>query len=463
MRRTITNEFKTWFEEENRRILYVQGAYGVGKTHLVNTFMNANFGGITYIDLSANQGFLNAVSGKKTQDKNEELSIFLSEEDIENVTIEQRINDLDFMFELHFENESPVSNVIVFDEIGLVSDALEFFHAYAEKYSDLILVLISSSMDMSEYAYNNQGAFFNIRMRPLTFSEYLLANSEEKLIDQIYAAKEKKLKKADEDKVLQYMKEYILVGGMPACVDSYIESHDLAKVRKIQEGIIENYEKLIRNSFSNAIGSRCRRIFKSIPKQLEKDNKKFMYTLVDSNARSREYKDSVGLLIKLGIARMLPRIKAVTTPLEDSADYNSFELFFVDHGLLRAISKLPMDDSKTLEEICAEANGAIIEQYVFEELSNIVNYPYYWTSGATARVAFVYEAADTVENEDGSVDELRYPVPIDIRTTPNNKAQNIKTFFAKSPSTEIAIKLSLEPCKLDGNIINLPIYGIFAL
>ena len=202
---------------------------------------------------------------------------------------------------------------------------------------------------------------------------------------------------------------------------------------------MEDYVQLMKQTYPVALYQRCKRIFRSIPEQLARENKKFMYKSVDSNARSREYAEAAQALCNLGIARKLPRLTSGNLPLEEHVDYKSFELFFIDHGLLRAAYGLPMNEEIDVNDILAEKCGAVAEQFIFQELSSKIPYLYYWVSGATARVPFVYEGEDA----------------------PNSKAQNIKTFRSKNSNTNIAVKVSFNQVSLDGDTLNIPAYGLW--
>ena len=231
-------------------------------------------------------------------------------------------------------------------------------------------------------------------------------------------------------------------------VHAYLKNRDLSIIRPMQEALLEDYVQLMKQTYPVALYQRCKRIFRSIPEQLARENKKFMYKSVDSNARSREYAEAAQALCNLGIARKLPRLTSGNLPLEGHVDYKSFELFFIDHGLLRAAYGLPMNEEIDVNDILAEKCGAIAEQFIFQELSSRIPYLYYWVSGATARVPFVYEGEDA-------------PVPVDIRFVPNSKAQNIKTFRSKNSNTNIAVKVSFNQVSLDGDTLNIPAYGLW--
>ncbi len=423
MYRNVVNDFANWYEKGHRQILYVKGAYGVGKTWAVRDFATAFFGEQVYIDLTDKPDFIEAV-------KNFEQEEF------------------DILLAPYLEGKNLNNTIIIFDEVQLTNDTGVFFYSFLKLHRNYTLCLIASTMEITEYEYHHKDAFNIIRMRPMTFEEYLIANKAHPFIAAISNSKNSTISPIEVEGISLLLRDFLLIGGMPGIVTEFIKTKNYDLAREKQLELIEKYETIIRKFFSSAMSQRCRRVWKSIPKQLLKDNKKFMYNLVDENARSREYQEATQNLCSLGLARKLPRLKTAQLPLEDNVDSKSFQLFLIDHGLLRALYKLPMGREIQLEDIFAEQDGVIAEQYIFQELSNKVGNIYYWTSSATARVPFVYEGEGTA-------------IPVDVRFTPNNKAQNIKTFFAKNPDTEIAIKLSMEQVHLDGQTLNIPAYGLW--
>lgn len=423
MYRNVVNDFASWYEKGHRQILYVKGAYGVGKTWAVRDFATAFFGEQVYIDLTDNPDFIKAVKNFEPEEFDALLSPYL-------------------------EGKSLNNTIIIIDEVQLTNDSGVFFYSYLKLHRNYTLCLIASTMAITEYEYHHRDAFKIVRMRPMTFEEYLIANKAHTFINAISNNKNTTITPIEVEGISLLLRDFLLVGGMPGIVKEFIKTKNYEAARQKQLDLIEKYEQIIRTSFSSAMSQRCRRVWKSVPKQLLKDNKKFMYNLVDENARSREYQEATQNLCNLGIVRKLPRLKQAQSPLEDNVDTKSFQLFLIDHGLLRALYKLPASRDIELAEILNEQDGVISEQYIFQELSNKVGNIYYWTSSATARVPFVYEGEGTA-------------VPVDIRFTPNNKAQNIKTFFAKNPDTEIAIKLSMEQVSLDGQTLNIPAYGLW--
>lgn len=421
MYRNIINDFASWYDEQHHRILYVKGARGVGKTWAVKDFATAFFSRQYYIDLSEDKSCLEAINGA---------------------------SNLDLFLEQRFATDDFSDSILIFDEVQHVTDCAKFFYSFAKNHREYTICLIASSMEFTEFEYSHPDVFNILRMRPMTFDEYMIAGKAHPLMSAIANHKKKPLTNIEVASITSMLREYLLVGGMPGIVKSYLKDRNLSKIRPMQEAMIEEYIQQMKDSYSSAIYQRCKRIFRSIPEQLARENKKFMYKSVDSNARSREYADAAQALCNLGIARKLPRLLDGELPLENHVDHKSFELFLIDHGLLRAAYGLPMSEDLDLNDILDEKNGAIAEQFIFQELSSKIPYLYYWISGATARVPFVYEGENA-------------PIPVDIRFIANTKAQNIKTFRAKNSNTKIGVKISFNQVALEGNTLNIPAYGLW--
>lgn len=421
MYRNIINDFANWYDQTKRKILYVKGAKGVGKTWAVRDFATAFFKQQCYINLAEDSACQDAIAGD---------------------------SNLDLLLSQRFPFGDASDCIFIFDEVQAVPDCAEFFYAFRKNHPDYTICLIASSMEFTEFEYSHPDVFEIFRMRPMTFEEYMIASKAHPFIDAISKHKDTPLTNLEIGAITSMLREYLLVGSMPGVVHAYLKNRDLSIIRPMQEALLEDYVQLMKQTYPVALYQRCKRIFRSIPEQLARENKKFMYKSVDSNARSREYAEAAQALCNLGIARKLPRLTSGNLPLEEHVDYKSFELFFIDHGLLRAAYGLPMNEEIDVNDILAEKCGAVAEQFIFQELSSKIPYLYYWVSGATARVPFVYEGEDA-------------PVPVDIRFVPNSKAQNIKTFRSKNSNTNIAVKVSFNQVSLDGDTLNIPAYGLW--
>ncbi len=428
MYRNVINDLALWVEKECRQILYIKGATGVGKTWTIKDFATAFFAHQNYIDVSTELDFIEAITKKDL----ESFKALLSER-----------------FPIDNSDENYIKNsIFIFDELQGIPDFASFFYAFLKEDRRYNLCLIASTMEFTEYEYTHQDVFNIIRMRPMSFDEYLIANKAHRLIASIEHQKSTPLSSVEESYAETLLKEYMLTGGMPEVIKEFLKGHNYNVIRPIQEKILSDYDKILRKCSREAEVTRVRRIWKSIPKQLVRDNKKFMYNAVEDNARAREYLDATRILCNLGFARKLPLLKEGAIPLEDHVDHKSFEFFLIDHGLLRALYNLPVDEGISINDIFKEKNGAIAEQYIFQELSNKVGNLYYWISKATARVPFVYEGDQA-------------PVPVDVRFEQNNKAQNVKAFRSKNPDTEISIRVSLDQVSFDNMCLNIPVYALW--
>ncbi len=459
MYRNVINDLAKWYEEKRRRVLYIKGAPGVGKTWTVKDFATAFFKTQKYIDCLEHPEFANIISGTTGEyDDIIDDDVFsddllndfddFDEDVLDDMSVSARVMDMDAKLEEFFGDDNYSDCILIFDQIQNIPNCAHFFHEFSKTHRNYTICLIASSMEFTEYEYSHPDVFNIIRMRPMTFEEYMIANKAHPFLTAIQNNKDKPLTSLEVGAISTMLKEYLLIGGMPKAVATYLINKDFKEVRPIQNDILEQYRLLVKESFPSAMGQRVKRIWKSIPKQLTRDNKKFMYKFVDSNARGREYADATQALCNLGIARKLPRLDKGEMPLEDHVDYKAFELFYIDHGLLRATFGLPMNDDITIEQIFNENNGAIAEQFLFQELSNKVGNLYYWTSGATARVPFIYEGETSA-------------IPVDVRFISNKKAQNIKAYIAKNPEPEITLKISMEQVSMEKNALNIPAYGLW--
>ena len=344
MYRNIIEDMIEWHEERNRQMLYIKGAVGVGKTWIVKDFATAFYPACCYVDCSKD---------------------FPADAD-----------SLDSMLASSFTEEELTKGLIVFDEVQHIPDAGEFFYEYKKIHKSFHICLIASNMQITEFEYSHGDCYKLLRMRPMTFEEYLIANRAGSFIDAMKAGRYD-FSKLEAESLERLLTDYLMTGGMPGVVAKFLKSKDYNAIRPMQDEINEANLKLLKSGLSDALYQRAKRVFKSIPKQLSKENKKFMYKSAEANARSREYAEATQTLCNFGLARKLPRLIEGSLPLEDHVDFKSFELFFLDHGLLRASLNLPVSDKITLDELMNESGGAIAEQYLFTELSSAIGILYY--------------------------------------------------------------------------------------
>ncbi len=453
MFRQVINDFASWYEEPRRKLLYVKGALGVGKTWAIKDFATGFFASFVYINLCDNPDICSLLTlnnlDKDLVKKIQSNDFPLDLPDIKPI-LDAQVTLVDKLLSERYPDTDFEKAMLIFDDAESFSISDCLMHNFKKLHPGYSISVVASTMEITPYQYHYKDIFEIIRMRPMSFEEYLIAQKAHPLIAAINNNKSVPLNPFEEKAILNYLRDYLLIGGMPGIVNEYIKTKNYSRIRSMQNEIIKKYETIIYKKLSSSMSQRCRRIWKSIPSQLERDNKKFMYKYTEQNARAREYSEATQVLCNLGFARKLPRLTAAILPLEEHADYKSFELFLVDHGLLRAMYNLPISEELAVADILQEKNGAIAEQYCFQELSGKLGYLYYWISGATARVPFVYESDHSA-------------IPVDIQLVPRTKAQNVKVFAKKNEGIDISLKISLEQVALKKDVLNVPAYSLWTL
>ena len=421
MYRNIINNLAKWYEEDSNKVLMLKGARGVGKTWVIEDFASAFFDATVVIDLS---------QVKKSQD-------VLQDKDSIQLYVEEKVD----------KNKKNV--LVVFDEVQLKSDIksiLEYAMNVMGKYR---VCLVASYVGELVGESNYIDSISSFTLAPMTFEEFLIANKAQKLLKCIEGQRVEPISEKDTQQIMNYLKTFFVIGGMPKVVLDYVKYKDVERTEKIHQEILLDYKKYIEKYAPDTMCKKVLQIWNSIPKQLAKDNKKFMYGYVDEKARAREYEASAKWLVNHGLVRKIYRVKEGKTPLANEIDNKSFELFHLDQGLLRQMAGLKAKRLIERTDIFSVISGSLISQMVYAELYNNSNISglYYWVSGATAKVDFVFE-------DDGDV----IPVVVQDRLKP--KAQNVKVFKEKY-NNRMAIRISLDGLNFEKGVLNIPLYGLW--
>jgi hypothetical protein len=250
------------------------------------------------------------------------------------------------------------------------------------------------------------------------------------------------------DKLKDYLKQYLYIGGMPEVVNSYIGNKDFNEVRTKQIRLLQAYEQDFSKHAPNSIVPRIRQLWNNIPTQLAKENKKFIYGLIKEGARAREYELALSWLIDCGLVYQVNRVKDCKVPLSAYQDFNAFKLYLLDVGLLCAMAQI---DSKTIiegNEIFVEFKGALTEQFVLTELKTNLNTPiFYWSSEkGTAELDYLIQLNN-------------YNIPIEVKSNENLQSKSLKTFVEKY-NTKINVRTSMSDYRKENWLINIPLYLI---
>jgi len=250
------------------------------------------------------------------------------------------------------------------------------------------------------------------------------------------------------DKFISYLREYYFIGGMPSAVNKYIETKDYKQVRKLQLKLLQAYEEDFSKHAPTEIVPRLKMLWNSIPAQLAKENKKFIYGLIKEGARAKEYELALSWLIDCGLIYKIDRVSKPNIPLIAYQDINAFKLYILDVGLLGAMARI---DAKILlegNEIFTEFKGSLTEQFVLTQLKFNKDLPiFYWSSErATAELDFLVQLGTNI-------------VPIEVKSEENLQAKSLKAFVEKY-NTKVNVRTSMSDYRKENWLFNIPLYCI---
>ena len=428
MKRTVMQQLIDWKQDEQRKPLLIQGARQVGKTWLMRTFGKEHFRNVVYLSM----------------DQNPRLqAVFSQDFDIDRIVEALRI-----------ESQLPIdeNTLLIFDEIQEIPLALQSLKYFQEQRPELPILAAGSLLGVALHSGISfpVGKIQLLDMYPMSFLEFLDAIGNEELALLVRNA-DFQMMKVFRDKLTLLLKQYFFLGGMPEVVQEFIKNRDYNKARKIQKDLVQLYEYDFSKHASGITSERLRLVYNSIPSQLGKENKKFIYGHLRSGARSKEYEDAIQWLVDCGLVIRVSRVSKAGLPLLGYADLNAFKLFLNDVGLLSAMGDL---DARTLLEgsqIFEEYKGSLTEQYILTQLiSELKLNPFYYSEErSTAEIDFLVQLRGNV-------------IPIEVKATENLQAKSLKV-YAEKYKPNYVIRTSLSDYRKEDWLINLPLYAISCL
>lgn len=429
MYRKIIENLKEWKEKKGRLPLILKGARQVGKTWILQEFGKKYFDDVLYINF-----------------ENEINMNDLFEGNIEPNRI------IEYLSALNHKKIEPEKTLIIFDEIQELPRALTSLKYFAEQAPEYVICCAGSLLGV--FLHDNisfpVGKVDFLEMQPLDFEEFLMANNEESILKIIKGNGMEKIPDMFSEKLKDYLKKYFVIGGMPKAVQTWIDEKDFEKVEIEQKNIINGYVRDFSKHTDNNTATKIKYIWESIPTQLAKENRKFIYGVVREGARAREYENAIDWLKNTGLVRIVNRVKCGNKqPLKAYTDLKSFKMYLLDIGLLRVLCELPYEAIVNGDVIYEEFNGLLTEQFVLQELSNInkINTIYYWSNEYSSEVDFV-------------ISYKNYIIPIESKAGVNVRAQSLKVYLNEY-NPKIAIRYSLLNILKDGDILNIPLYTIW--
>lgn len=426
MYRIAIEKLYKWKNSKRRKPLIIEGARQVGKTWLMKEFGKQAYADTVYINFDSNSRMADLFSADLDTDR------------------------LIMGLELYAGRKiNPENTLLIFDEVQEVPRALASLKYFYENAPQYHIVCAGSLLGIALH----QGTSFPVgkvdflKLYPLSFSEFLMATGNERFAEL--------LKKQDYEMITSFkqtyidaLKHYYFVGGMPEAVQSFAESKDFNEVRAIQKRILAAYEQDFSKHAPNEIVPKIRMLWNSIPSQLARENKKFIYGLVREGGRAREYETAIMWLSDCGLVHKVSRVNAAGIPLKAYEDLKAFKLFIVDVGLLGCMTGLRQRTLLDGDDLFVEFRGALTEQYVCQQLKTIedLGIYYYTNDRGSCEIDFVVDTGEQI-------------VPIEVKAETNLRAKSLKTYRERF-EPELSVRTSMADYKKEDWLLNLPLYAI---
>lgn len=426
MYREKMKELEEWKNSKDRMPLIIRGARQVGKTWIMKEFGKNNYKKVAYVNFDGNTRMVRLFEG--------------------DFDIDRIIQGLKIETQVDIDSENTL---LIFDEIQEVPKALTSLKYFCENARQYHILAAGSLLGVALHEGTSfpVGKVDFIDLYPLNFHEFLIAIGEEKLVN-ILNEKDWDLINIFKDKFISYLREYYFIGGMPAAVNKYIETKDYKKVRNVQLKLLQAYEEDFSKHAPNDIVPRLKMLWNSIPAQLAKENKKFIYGLIKEGARAKEYELALSWLIDCGLVYKIDRVTKPNIPLIAYQDTSAFKLYVLDIGILGAMTRINEKILLEGNEIFTEFKGSFTEQLVLTELKSNKDIPiFYWSAEkATAEIDFVIQLGTNV-------------IPIEVKASENLQAKSLKTFIEKYKTTK-NVRTSMSNYRKEEKLINIPLYSI---
>lgn len=428
MYRTLIEDLKEWKNSKHRKPLILQGARQTGKTWLMKEFGRTEYKNTAYLFCQENPGLealFNAPFDK-----------------------ERLLNGFQLICGFKIE---PEETLIIIDEIQDIPKAitsLKFFYEQASEYHIICagsLLGVSLHKDVSFPV----GKVNFLNLYPLSFTEFLLAVGKEQQANLINDLKQDpQILKAFSSEFTEYLKYYFYIGGMPEVVSTWIETKDFSEVRRVQKELLETYANDVSKHTSSEMANKIKQVWDSVPSQLAKENKKFLYSVVKESARAREYENAINWLKNAGLLVKIHRVNKPGLPAKAYEDLDSFKIFIIDTGLLCSMTNLSAKALLEGNTLFTEFKGALTEQYVCQQmLSELKVEPFYWSAkDSTAEIDFIFQNDDEI-------------VPVEVKAEINLQAKSFKV-YRDTYNPKTAFRLSLSEFIDHGILKDIPLYDL---
>lgn len=427
-RKKIEN-LKEWKKSPYRKPLIIEGARQVGKTWLMKEFGRTCYDNVVYVNFDNNSKMDTLFSG--------------------DLDIPRIIMGIEIFSGKKIQADNTL---LIFDEVQEVPRALTSLKYFYENAPEYHIICAGSLLGIALHPGTSfpVGKVDFLQLSPLSFDEFLLATGNENLA-KLLDSHDFSMINIFSESYIQQLRYYYYVGGMPEAVATFTDTQDFSKVRHVQQNIIHAYEQDFSKHAPIEITPKLRLIWNSIPSQLAKENKKFIYGLVREGARAKDYETAIMWLTDCGLLHKVSRINAPRIPLSAYEDLKAFKLFCLDVGILGAMTGLDVQILLEGNKLFSEFKGALTEQYVLQQLKATTDYGifYYTNDRGSCEIDLVLNTGKRI-------------IPLEIKAEENLHAKSLRTYHDKF-QPEISVRTSMSNYRKEEWLTNLPLYAISAI
>lgn len=425
MERSIYSSLKKWKQSPTRKPLILQGARQVGKTYILKEFGAREYSEVVYINC----------------DDNNDMQNMFVDYDVDRI-----IRSLSAISGVSIK---PSTTLLILDEIQEVERGLASLKYFCEKAPEYHVAVAGSLLGITLHEGTSfpVGKVDMLYMYPMDFEEFLLAMGKEQLVELLRSNSWTALTPL-RGMLTELLRQYYFVGGMPEAVKAYVERGDIWEVRSIHSKIIDAYRNDMSKHAPKQQVQRINMVWNSIPSQLARDNKKFIYGALRKGARANDFEIAIQWLVDSGLVHKVHRISKPVVPLKFYEDMSSFKLFLLDCGLLGALSETPPEQILIGDNVFEEYKGAFTENYVLQQLKSLPRtFVYYYSNdNSTLEIDFVVQH-DT------------HIIPIEVKAEENLRAKSLRQFVTDNPGLH-GVRFSMSDYREQDWLTNVPLWAL---
>lgn len=424
MERSIYSSLKKWKQSPTRKPLILQGARQVGKTYILKEFGAREYSEVVYINC----------------DDNNDMQNMFVDYDVDRI-----IRSLSAISGVSIK---PSTTLLILDEIQEVERGLASLKYFCEKAPEYHVAVAGSLLGITLHEGTSfpVGKVDMLYMYPMDFEEFLLAMGKEQLVELLRSNSWTALTPL-RGMLTELLRQYYFVGGMPEAVKAYVERGDIWEVRSIHSKIIDAYRNDMSKHAPKQQVQRINMVWNSIPSQLARDNKKFIYGALRKGARANDFEIAIQWLVDSGLVHKVHRISKPVVPLKFYEDMSSFKLFLLDCGLLGALSETPPEQILIGDNVFEEYKGAFTENYVLQQLKSLPRtFVYYYSNdNSTLEIDFV-------------VQHDAHVIPIEVKAEENLRAKSLRQFVTDNPGLH-GVRFSMSDYREQDWLTNVPLWA----